>query len=122
MRLSPLQRKEIADKFLAWLKEKNITTCDKSYTVIEQCSNDLNEQIFELWRGYELLRTMGRIELNCPNGKKGFHVIDYTPLSVYQLKSDEFKKKIQKEMLVKILTNLKKQFKNIWDESLAEVK
>jgi len=25
---------------------------------------------------------MARIEMNCPNGKKGFHVLDYNPLAI----------------------------------------
>lgn len=120
MSLSPLQKKEIADKFLKWLKDNNITTCEKSYNTIKQCSESINKQIYDLWKAFDLLRIMGRIELNNPNGKYGFRIIDYTPLSVYQLKSDGFKNKVQIEMLTKILANIKKQYKDIWDECLPK--
>jgi hypothetical protein len=121
MRLSPSQKKDIADRFLLWLKDNKITTCRSTYNTIKQCSEKINEQIYDLWRAFDLLKTMGRVELNSPNGKYGFYVIDYTPLSIYQLKSDGFKSKIQKDMLTKILTGLKKQYKDIWDECLKTI-
>ena len=121
MRLSPLQRKEIAEKLLAWLKGKNITNCESSYKVIRQCSEEIHEQIYDLWKAYELLRIMGRLELNNPNGKRGFHVIDFTPLATYQLRTDGFKRIVQKDMLIKMLINLKKQYAYIWDEVSKEL-
>jgi hypothetical protein len=118
MRLSPLQRKEIAEKVLAWLKERDISICNNSHDILTQCANNINEPLYDLWKAYELLRIMGRIELNNPNGRKGFRVLDYTPLSVYQLRTDGFKKQVQKDMLIRILSNLKKQYADIWNECL----
>lgn len=122
MRLSPLQRKDTAERLLVWLKENNITSCPKTYDILCQCSEAIDEPVFDLWKAYGLLRIMGRIELNCPNGKKGFRVLDYTSLAVYQLRSDGFKRKLQKDMLVRILSNMKKQYKDIWDDCMSEVK
>ncbi len=118
MRMTPLRRKEIADKFLTWLKENNISTCDKSYDVIKKCSNEIDEPTYEIWKAYDLLRILGRIELNNPNGRHGFNVLDFSPLSVVVLKTEAFKNQIEKDMLVKILKTLKKRFSYVWDESL----
>jgi hypothetical protein len=63
---------------------------------------------------------MGRIELNNPNGKYGFKVLDFTPLSVYQLRTDGFKKEVQKDMLAKMLKTLQKQFPDIYTETILE--
>lgn len=78
--LKPTQKREVADKILAWLKEHDITTCDNSYKLLSQCSEDIHEPLFNCWKGYELLRILSRIELNSPNGRKGFTVLDSTPL------------------------------------------
>ncbi len=121
-RMTPLRLKDIAEKFLVWLKDNNISVCPKTYDVIKKCSEEIDEPIYDLWKAYNLLRTMGRIELQNPNGKYGFRVLDYTPLSVLVLKTEEFKNQIEKEMLVKILKTLKKRFSYIWDESLEVLK
>ncbi len=78
---SPTKKRQVADKFLNWLKVKNIKTWPKTYAVLGQASEELDEEIFNLWKAYELLRSMGRIVLNCGNGQKGAHVVDYTLLA-----------------------------------------
>lgn len=76
------QKREIADKMLVWLKEHEITTCANTYEVLTKCAEAINEPLFNVWKGYELLRILGRIELNNPNGRQGFKVLSYTPLSL----------------------------------------
>lgn len=120
--MTPLKRKEIAEKFLAWLKVNDISNCKNTYDVIKRCSEEIDEQIYDLWKAYDLLRIMGRIELNNPNGRRGFSVLDYTPLSVIVIKSEEYRNNVKKEMLIKILSTLKKQYRNIWDESLGKLR
>ncbi len=78
---NPTVKRQVADKLLKWLKDNNIETWVKTYTVFSQASRELEEEIFSLWKAYELLRSMGRIALNCGNGQKGAHVVDYTPLA-----------------------------------------
>ena len=120
-RLSPLQRKEIADKFLLWLRDHNIRECDHTYDLIRQGAEGIGEQPHNIWKAYDLLRLMGRIELKNPNGKHGFRVIDYTRLSVLVLKSNAVKQDIERQMLVKILRFLKKQHKDIWADALQVI-
>ncbi len=79
---SPIKKRQVADKLLKWLKDNDIETWVKTYSVFVQASEELNEEIFNLWKAYELLRSMGRVVLNCGNGKKGAHVVDYTPLAL----------------------------------------
>jgi len=122
LNLSPLQRKNVAEKFLVWLQDKNISTCPKTYDVIRQASGDIDEEIFHIWRAFELLRIMGRLELHSPNGRKGFKVLDYTPLAVYQLRTDGFKAEVETDMLVQVLTDLKRRYKNIWNNALNQLK
>jgi hypothetical protein len=123
MKLSSLQRKELADKFLSWLKDKNISRCDRTYDVIKQCSKEIDEPIYDIWKAYDLLKIMGRITLNRADGKAGFTVLDFTPLSVVVviLKTETFKNQIEQEMLIKILKSMKRRFSYIWGESLEKV-
>jgi hypothetical protein len=67
---------------LAYLKEHDITSCDNTYNLLTTISETISEPLFMLWKGYELLRIMARIEMNNPNGRKGFHVLDYNPLAI----------------------------------------
>ncbi len=121
MNLSPLQRKEIAERLLAWLKDKGIDNCANTHDTLQQCGKDIDEPLYDMWKAYELLRIMGRIELNKPNGRRGFRVLDFTPLSVLVLKTGTFKKEVQKDMLVRILKTLRKQYASIWDEVITEI-
>jgi len=52
-----------------------------TWAMIDQAAKGLQEEIYEVWKGYHLLRTMERIELNSGNGRKGGHVVDFTPLN-----------------------------------------
>ena len=79
---SPTRKRQVADKLLNWLKDKEIQTWAKTHTVFLQASEELDEEIFNLWKAYELLRSMGRVALNCGNGMKGANVLDYTPLVI----------------------------------------
>ncbi len=76
------QKRDIADKMLVWLKENNIESCSNTHETLTKCADDINEQLFNAWKGYELLRILGRIEMNHPNNRRGFKVLDTTPLSL----------------------------------------
>ena len=121
MRLSPLQHKELAERLLAWLKDKGINDCANAHDTLQQCGEEIDEPLYDMWKAYELLRIMGRIELKNPNGRRGFRVLDFTPLSVLVLKTDNFKKEVQKDMLVRILKYLKNHYASIWHEAIAEI-
>ena len=82
MRTSLSYRREVADKMLVYLKENEISSCDNTYNLLHKISEVIDEPLFMIWRGYELLRIMARIEMNCPNGKKGFRILDYNPLAL----------------------------------------
>lgn len=120
--MTPLLRKEIAEKLLTWLKENKISNCNKTYEVLKQCAEEISEPLYDIWKGYDLLRIMGRIELNNPNGKHGFTVLDFTPLSVVVIKSEEYQNKVKKDMLVHILKTLKRRYSYVWDECMEELK
>ena len=82
MRTTLSYRREIADKMLAYLKEHDIKSCDNTHDLVTKIAEAIDKPLFNLWKGYELLRIMARIEMNNPNGRKGFHVLDYNPLAV----------------------------------------
>jgi len=82
MRTTLSYRRDIADKMLAYLKENDIKSCDNTHTLLTTISEAIDKPLFDLWKAYELLRIMARIEMNNPNGRRGFHVLDYNPLAV----------------------------------------
>lgn len=75
-------RRDIADKVLAYLKDNRITSCGNTHDLLTEISEAIDKPLYDLWKAYELLRIMARIEMNNPNGRKGFHVLDYNPLAV----------------------------------------
>lgn len=62
------QKREVADKMLIWLIDNNQCTWNSSYDLPSRASNDLNEPIYNLWKSYQLLRKLGRIELITSRG------------------------------------------------------
>lgn len=70
-----------ADRFLEWLKANDVLYWPRVYDVLVRAAADLDIEIFNLHKAVRLLRVMGRIELNNPNGQKGAHVVDTRPLS-----------------------------------------
>jgi hypothetical protein len=78
--IKPTQKREIADKMLVWLREHGIQTCSNTHDVLSECAVGINEHLYDVWKGYDLLRILGRLELNIPTGRKGFKVLDYSPL------------------------------------------
>ena len=82
MRTELSYRRRVGDKVLVYLKEHKIATCGNSYKMLRDVSNAINEPLYVVWKSYELLRIMARLELNSPNGRRGFRVLDYTPLAV----------------------------------------
>ena len=79
--LMPAKKREIADKFLLWLKRGDIKQWDKTYTLLLEASESLNEEVYNLWKAFDLLVILGRIERISPNGRKGCRVISFTLLT-----------------------------------------
>lgn len=80
-RSSPTKRRESADKLLDWLKRYEIKEWSKTYGLLCSASDALNEEVYMLWKAFDLLLILGRIERISPNGKKGCRVISYAPLT-----------------------------------------
>ncbi len=121
MTLTPLQKKEVAEKFLKYLEDNGIASSPKTYDTVKAASEAIDEPIYFVWRAFKLLRIMGRVELNRPDGKKGFRVLDYTPLSVYQLKSDKYRESVETDMLAQLLKDLKKHYPKIWQNAINQI-
>jgi hypothetical protein len=119
--ITPAYKREIADKFLKWLVTNNEFWCSKTSVVVRKASDELDIPMYDMWKGYKLLRTMGRLALNNPNGKQGFSIIDETPLTIYQLRTDNFKKQIQEETLTQILKLLRKQYKDTFAKCAKQI-
>jgi len=80
--ITPLTHKrQTADKMLAYLKQHNIISCPNTYKMLCQISEAIGEELPILWKSYELLRIMARLELNSSNGRKGFRVLCFDPLA-----------------------------------------
>lgn len=81
---TPLARKRmIADKMLAYFKGHSVATCRQTYPMLCRVSEAIGEELPDVWKAYNLLREVARLELNSPNGKKGFRVLDYTSISLH---------------------------------------
>ena len=79
--LNPLRKMEIANRLLAYFQKAGIKHVDSSYPALLKASNAIEEELFDAWKAYALLRETGRLELNCPNGRNGFHINSYAPLA-----------------------------------------
>lgn len=75
-------KRRLADNLLRYLVRQPQRSWPDSHTIIEAAAKELGHQCFECWRAYDLLRIMGRIQLNNPNGRHGFQILDTTPLSM----------------------------------------
>jgi len=80
--LTLAKKRQVADRMLAYFKDREIATCPSTYKMLVEVSDAINEPIYNLWKAHAILRMMGRLELNARNGKKGFRVLSYTPLTV----------------------------------------
>jgi len=78
--LTSRQKRETADKFLAYLSKNQIKSWDNTYSMLIEASEALNEEVFNLWKAVDLLLTLNRIERISPTGKKGCRVLSYAPL------------------------------------------
>lgn len=79
--LSPFQKRQVAEKFLAWLKKNNTKSWDSTYLILIEASEAINEAVYDLWKAHDLLITLGKIERISPNGRKGCRVANYAPLT-----------------------------------------
>ena len=80
--LTPVEKRELADKFLNWLVRMDYRSWDKTYTILLEASEALNEEVYNLWKAVDLLITLGRIERISPNGRQGCRVVSIIPLTL----------------------------------------
>ena len=82
---SLLEKRDLADKLLAYLASQPDRSWDNSHDIICQAAKSIEDgryEVFEYWKCFTLLRQLGRIVLNNPNGRHGFRLIDRTPLTM----------------------------------------
>lgn len=81
-RSSPTRRRDSADKLLLWLKQHYpYKQWGNTYLILREASEALDEEVYMLWRAFDLLLMLGRVERISPNGKKGCRILSYVPLT-----------------------------------------
>jgi hypothetical protein len=119
--MRPYDKLLIANKMLTYFKENNISSFPNTSDIIRQLSESIHEQPWNCWKGWNLLRDLGKAKLRNPNGKEGGSILDYTLLSVTH--NDELiVKETRKDILVQILAMLKRKYKTEWNECLGRLK
>lgn len=114
------ERRDLADKLLAWLKANKLERWPSNHDVLTKFSGEASEPLYDVWKAHELLRNVGRIGLVCPNGRKGGYIISCTPISKpVEQQFDVSKLKI--ELLKGILKDLRARFTNEWNDALEEI-
>ncbi len=85
--LSSKTKRELANKLIVWIKDNYpmsrntlVISWPNTSQMLDKASEALDEHKYDLWQVHDLLRTLGRIELNCPNGRKGGHLANDTPV------------------------------------------
>ncbi len=78
--LSATKKLQIADNFLAYLKKNKIKEWGNTYLLLREVSEALKEEVFNLWKAFDLLIILGRVERINPNGRKGCRVLRFTAL------------------------------------------
>ncbi|KKN62588.1 hypothetical protein LCGC14_0509990 [marine sediment metagenome] len=79
--LKAKQKRDIADKMLVWLKDSDFASWLDATNMIHQVAKAIDEEPYDVWKAYDILRSVRRIELRSPNGRKGGYVADFTPLA-----------------------------------------
>ncbi len=80
MRLTAAEKRNAATRLLEWLKETGTTNWPNTYEMIQKASSALDEEIYTLWKAFDLLIVLGRLERNSPSGQKGARVEHWTPI------------------------------------------
>ncbi len=86
--LSNFRKRELANKLIeyvkanSWLRILGCPAWDTTSGMIHEASEALNEHPYDIWKVHDLLRVLGRIELNNPNGRKGGRLINNTPVEL----------------------------------------
>ena len=116
------ERRDLADKLLAWLKANNIKRWSNNHDTFSKFAEEAEEHIYlyDVWKAYELLRNTGRIGLNSANGRKGGYVISFVPISKPVGRVIDVHK-IKATMLKAILKDLRSQFASEWNEVIGEL-
>ncbi|MFA5429823.1 MAG: hypothetical protein WC329_01535 [Candidatus Omnitrophota bacterium] len=76
----PTEKRIIADRLLAWLKENELDAWSRAFDMLKKASFALNWEVYDLWKGYDVLLIMGRVE-RLSSHKSAARVIDWRPLS-----------------------------------------
>jgi len=84
-------KRELANKLIAWLRQtyapNNMQypispSWPNTSQMLDKASEALQEHKYDLWQVHDLLRTLGRIDLNNPNGRKGGRLVNDTPVEL----------------------------------------
>lgn len=78
--LSRTEKRLIANALLEWLVVKKHKIWLNNYDILHNFATERGYHLFDVWKAYHLLRDVGRIEPNNPNGRKGAHVVSYAPI------------------------------------------
>ncbi len=81
--LSNQSKRELANKMIEWLKSAypNLRW-NSTNEMADMASKALDEPKYDIWKIHDLLRTLGRIEFNSPNGRKGGRLVNDTPVEL----------------------------------------
>lgn len=81
--LSNQSKRELANKMIEWLKSTYPNRrWDNTSVMADMVSEALGEHKYDIWKVHDLLRVLGRIELNSPNGRKGGRLVNDTPVEL----------------------------------------
>lgn len=78
--MTPADKRALADRLLTWLKAQGPQSWTRTYEILVKAAVDLDTEIFQLWKAYDVLLVMGRVERTIPHKSAG-RVLDTRPLS-----------------------------------------
>jgi hypothetical protein len=80
VRFTARERLTLAGSLLTWLKGIGMETWPNNSKMLEEASDALEVEKYDLWKAFDLLIILGRLERNNPNGRFGGHVANWTPV------------------------------------------
>lgn len=75
-------KRELADKVLRFLADTHERSWPNTHNIMQRAADSIGVELFEVWKAYDLLRLLGRVELINPNGQRGLRLLDTTPLTM----------------------------------------
>jgi hypothetical protein len=114
-------KRKLADNLLSYLKITGRTSWPNTHDIMNEASKVLDAPISDIWKAYELLRILGRIELINPNGRQGMRLLDSTPLMLSGI-SIEITHYDPTPPLIDILQTLKDKYPVSFDSAIKALK